>query len=163
VNEELTALAQRLREALTDLERLVDRAEQLRKKAVRTGDDDYWDGVALNLHGFYAGVENIFEDIAQVMDDSIPSGADWHRRLLNQMAEAMPDIRPSVIDEETGNCLVEYLGFRHVVRHIYTFNLRPARLQELVDGLRVCWQKVARDLNNFIDFLDRVAQSDTSE
>ncbi len=163
MNEELTALAERIREALADLERVVSRAEQLRDKAIRTGDDGYWDGVALNLHGFYSGVEGIFEDIAQVVDDDFPSGSDWHRRLLGQMTEEVPETRPGIITEETGNCLAEYLGFRHIVRNVYTFNLRPARLQELVVNLRACLQRFDRDLNIFINFLDRVARSDASQ
>jgi len=59
-----TALAARISESLAELERLVERAVQLSDKALRTGDDGYWDGVALNLHGFYTGVEQILADIA---------------------------------------------------------------------------------------------------
>ena len=156
-------LAERIRQALTDLERVVSRAEQLRDKAIRTGDDGYWDGVALNLHGFYAGIESIFEDIAQVVDDNIPSGPDWHRRLLSQMTEEAPETRPSVIAEETSNCLADYLGFRHIVRNVYTFNLRPTRLEELVVDLPACLELTTQDLNNFIAFLESVARSDDSQ
>jgi hypothetical protein len=60
---ESAALAGRISQWLLDLERLVGRAESLLDKAQGSGDDDYLDGVALNLHGFYAGVERVFEDI----------------------------------------------------------------------------------------------------
>ena len=96
MNNEYIGLAERMRESLEDLERAVHRAEELRDKALRTGDDGYWDGAALNLHGFYAGVEHILEDIAQVMEGGLPSGSEWHRRLLVQMTEVMPGTpRPS--------------------------------------------------------------------
>ena len=47
------ALAGRVRQSVTDLARVVDRAEELMRKARQSNDDGYLDGVALNLHGFY--------------------------------------------------------------------------------------------------------------
>jgi hypothetical protein len=58
----------------------------LAEKGHRTGDDDYWDGVALNLHGFYTGVEQIFENIARTIDGGLPSGAEWHTSLVHELA-----------------------------------------------------------------------------
>lgn len=49
-------------------------------------DDYYLDSVALNLHGFYSGLERVFEKVASTIDGSVPSAANWHRELLNQMA-----------------------------------------------------------------------------
>ncbi len=155
--KEYAALSGRIRQALLDLERVVQRAEELMAKAQRTGDDGYLDGVALNLHGFYTGVERIFEDIAHRTGEGVPTGHDWHRSLLLQMAAAIHQVRPPVIRPETRQCLDTYRGFRHVVRNIYTFNLRPERLQELVKELRGCYEAVARDLNAFAEFLDRLA------
>src|SRR3972149_3970986 len=83
---EYAALAGRIREALAELERVIGRAEELADKAGRTGDDGYWDGVALNLHGFYTGVERIFEDIARTLEKNLPDGEQWHIDLLAQMA-----------------------------------------------------------------------------
>jgi hypothetical protein len=53
------ALIGRTSRLLQDLEHVVKRSESLMDKAQRTGDDGYLDGVALNLHGFYAGVEKL--------------------------------------------------------------------------------------------------------
>ncbi len=55
------------------------------------------DGVALNLHGFYAGVERIFEEIAREIDGSLPAGPEWHRDLLLQMSAEVAGTRPPVI------------------------------------------------------------------
>lgn len=101
-------LAGRIREALSDLERVVRRAEDLLSKAQQRNDDGYLDGVALNLHGFYAGVERIFEDIARNLDEAVPAGPDWHRDLLLQMSAAIDGVRPAVISPETRFCLDEY-------------------------------------------------------
>lgn len=53
-----TALAGRLRTSLQDVKASVDRALLLSEKAHKSGDDGYWDGVALNLHGFYTHPKN---------------------------------------------------------------------------------------------------------
>jgi len=127
-------------------------------KAQRSGDDGYLDGVALNLYGFYTSVEQIFEDFARVLEKAVPVGSEWYRDLLLQMSAEITTIRPPVITQETRYCLDEYRGFRHVVRNVYTFNLRPARLQELTTRLRDCYMAVERDLNDFSEFLKHLSK-----
>jgi hypothetical protein len=129
----------------------------LAEKGRRSGDDDYWDGVALNLHGFYSGVEQVFEDIARTLDGGLPSGAEWHTSLLRQMTVEMTDLRPAVIQTGTRQCLDEYRGFRHIVRNVYAFNLRPSRLAELVMDAPGCCANLATDLLAFADFLEKTA------
>ena len=168
MNGEYAALAARLRASLSDIDRVVERAGTLSRRAQATGDDGFWDGVALNLHGFYAGVEQIFEDIARTLEGSLPPGSTWHQALLLQMSAEVPGVRPAVVSSATRQCLDEYRGFRHtpalasgasVVRNVYTFNLRPARLNELVGGLRACQTALSADLTTFAAFLDRMAQA----
>jgi len=160
VKTDYAALAGRTRQSLLDLDRVVSRVELLLEKSQRSGDNDYLDGVALNLHGFYAGVERIFEDIARTLEKTIPDGTEWHRDLLLQMSAGIGSIRAPVITQETRYCLEEYRGFRHVVRNVYTFNLRPARLQELTTRLRECYRDLERDLGEFGDFLEKLSEED---
>lgn len=150
------ALSGRIQQALVDLEQVVQRAEWLMTKATTTNEDGFWDGVALNLHGFYAGVEQIFEDIARTIDDHVPAGSNWHRDLLLQLAADLATVRPAVLRPETRRCLDEYRGFRHVVRHVYTFNLRPSRLHELTKELPACLADLTSDLQTFGQFLRQV-------
>ena len=163
MNGEYAALAARIRASLNDVQRVMRRAEALRDKAQSTGDDGYWDGVALNLHGFYAGIEQIFEDIARTMEAGIPPGPNWHQALVLQMSQAVAGVRPGVITDATRQCLEEYRSFRHVVRNVYTFNLRPARLQALVAGLQLCHEAIVADLSTFAELLDRLARADEPE
>ena len=158
MTSEYIALAGRIKRALLDLEGVVNRAEWLQSKAQTSGDDGFFDGVALNLHGFYSGVERIFEDIARTLERSIPMGVEWHQDLLLQMSAEISSIRPPVIAMDTRECLDEYRGFRHVVRNVYTFHLRPTRLQELTKQLRQCHQMVERDLSDFIAFLEKLSE-----
>ena len=152
------AIAARLRAELADLERVIARTEYLFDKSQRRQDDDYLDGVALNLHGFYAGVERMFEEIGVEIDGSLPTGAEWHRNLLLQMSAEIPNTRPAIIQQTTRDCLDDYRGFRHVVRNVYTFNLRPARLRDLVTDLGACYEAVREDVLVFCTYLEQLEE-----
>jgi hypothetical protein len=150
------ALSGRIKQSLFDIQRVVDRIENLMEKAKKTRDDGYLDGVALNLHGFYAGIEHIFEDVARTVDKSLPSGPVWHQDLILQMSADSGELRPAVIRAETRYCLDEYRGFRHIVRNVYTFHFKASRLEELVSGVRPCYQLVEKDLDSFNDVLLKI-------
>lgn len=51
------------------------------------------------------------------------------------------------------SCLDEYRGLRHVIRNLYSFNLNPLRLQELVAMLPACHSALVQDLEEFCIFL----------
>jgi len=156
MNPPYAALIGRIQQSLVDLERVVTRAELLLNKAKANNDDGYLDGVALNLHGFYTGVEVILEDVARNLEGTIPTGPNWHQELLLQMSAELGTIRPSVIRRETRYCLDEYRGFRHIVRNVYTFNLRSPRLQQLSEEVRTCYERVEQDLTSFVRFLEQL-------
>ena len=59
MSERLIRLVERIRSELVDLNRLVERAKEGLRRAQRSDDDLYLDSVALNLHGFYAGLERL--------------------------------------------------------------------------------------------------------
>ncbi len=127
------ALATLLQAELDDIAHSVERAEHLLEKAEQRNDDDYFDGIALNLHGFYSGTERVFQEIARTVDGYLPSGREWHPELLMQMSVAMEGVRPAVIQRNTRLCLDDYRSFRHVVRNLYTFNLRPITYHRTCD------------------------------
>lgn len=156
MSENLIELAGRIEQTLLDLERVVTRAEKQMQQALSTNDDAYIDAVAINLHGFYGGIERIFEDIAQTMMEALPDGPHWHQRLLLQVSAEIHGRRPQVITRETRYCLDEYRQFRHVVRNVYTFNFRASSVQGLVKDLRSCLDAVTRDLTTFIQFLQQL-------
>lgn len=156
MSSEYKALAGRLEQVLLDLERVVTRTETQMQQALTTNDDAYLDAVALNLHGFYAGVEHALEDIAQTMAETLPAGAHWHQNLLLQMSSNIAGIRPQVIAVQTRYCLDEYRQFRHIVRNVYTFNFRSPSIQGLVAGLRACLNAVTADFQQFAEFLHQL-------
>jgi hypothetical protein len=158
VNERLLKLAQRISDELGELERIIKRAQEGWRRTQQLSDDLYLDGVALNLHSFYGGLERLFELIATAVDGNLPQGANWHRVLLEQMAMEMPDVRPAVISEMTCEALDEYRGFRHIVRHVYTFEFDAAKMQRLVEGAPTVFARVRSELLAFANFLKQQAE-----
>ena len=47
--------------------------------------------------------------------------------------------RPALLRETTAKSLQEYLGFRHVVRNIYGFELNIDKLAKLIEGYEKVW------------------------
>ncbi|ETX04936.1 hypothetical protein [Candidatus Entotheonella palauensis] len=160
--ERYLVVAGRIRQEVVALERLVTRSERaITAMRQRSEDEDlYLDAAALNLHDFYAGLERIFHHIATAIDRSLPSGSEWHRDLLRQMQVVLSQVRPQVLSDETVRILDEFLRFRHVVRHIYTFEFEAERIEHLVQRLRPCFERVQDELLAFADFLDQLAQDD---
>lgn len=66
----------------------------------------YLDSVALNLHGFYAGLERLFELIVRRVDGALPDGETWHRDLLQRMTQDIVEIRPAVLSQDTALALL---------------------------------------------------------
>ena len=117
----LAGLPERIRNELPEIENTVKRAVEGLHRAKQSGDDHYLDGVALNLHGFYSGIERIFELIAVHVDETLPKGENWHQILLKQMAEELAGVRPAVISDPVLQNLDEYRGFLHIVRNVYSY------------------------------------------
>jgi len=68
VSDPLRQLAAQVRVELKDVQRVLRRIKEGWRRAHHSTDDYYLDGVALNLHGFYGGLERLFERIAVVVD-----------------------------------------------------------------------------------------------
>lgn len=158
--ERYAVVAGRIRQDLADLARIVNRVERGLQAAGEHGpeQDLFFDAVALNLHDFYSGLERIFERIASTVDRSLPDGRDWHRELVRQMSADVSELRPPVISTATAAAVDEYLRFRHVVRHVYAFELLPDRLEPLAQGLVAVFQMVRDELIAFAEFLEGLAR-----
>lgn len=153
MNRPSAILAARIRTELPELTTLVERAKKGWDKAKTLNDDFYLDGVALNLHGFYSGLEKLFEKIATTVDGSVPTAPNWHQELLSQMSMEIPEVRPAVITQELREMLEDYRGFRHVVRNVYTHQLNPEKLELLITKIEPVLEKLTAELNLFAKFL----------
>lgn len=159
MSDRLRQLAQRIRVELAEIALVVRRIETGWERVEHSHDDYYLDGVALNIHGFYSGLERLLELIAAYVDGTKPTGENWHQALLQQMAGEQPGLRPAVISETTFASLDEYRGFRHVVRNVYTFKFDPSKIQTLVANVSPLFLQTQTELLAFADFLDQQAPS----
>jgi len=149
-------LSERIRGELMEMDRIVQRALRSWPKAQKglRGQEAYIDSVALNLQAFYAGIERLFERIARQVDHTLPMGETWHRDLLKQMGKEIPGIRPAVIDNESIFDLDDFRRFRHLVQNIYTFNLVPEKMMNLIQKIPELWARLQAELFAFSEFLD---------
>lgn len=108
---------------------------------------------------FYMGVENIFRTISEELNGGVPRGDGWHKRLLTSMAVEQKGVRPAVISSTLCTGLAQFLGFRHVVRQAYGFQLDEMKMAALEKIFQRTWKKFSREIKAFCAFLDgRVAK-----
>lgn len=143
---------------LDDVRRAAEKASRAFERARHVGQDaDYYlDSTAINLHGFYNGIEGI----ARELDGGLLEGPNWHRELLSQMTLDLAGLRPAVLRRETAARLDEYLPFRHVVRNLYTWSFDASKLSGLVAGLPEVLTDLEADLTAFGEFLEAASHID---
>ncbi len=61
----------------------------------------------------------------------IDLAADWHKRLLDRMSDERQG-RLAELSASIASALQEFLGFRHVVRSVYGYELAPERIAQLL-------------------------------
>jgi hypothetical protein len=64
--------------------------------------------LAVLLHSFYDGLENIFARIARKIDGAIPTGKSWHQDLLAQMQRETANRKIIVVSAATAKDLQKY-------------------------------------------------------
>ncbi len=58
--------------------------------------------------------------------------------------------------------LDDYREFRHIIRNVYSFDLRTERVIELAHGLRQVYEMMGVDFAAFTQFLDTLSTADQS-
>ena len=104
-------------------------------------------GVAVLVHNFYNGVENILKQISRSQPSKLPEGPSWHSDLLASSRSG------KVISEHTAEKLKEYLGFRHLFSHGYAFNLEREILLPLAAELPETLRQFKKDIEKTIQRL----------
>ena len=107
------------------------------------------------LHSFYNGIENLFKRVAQGLDEGFPQGVAWHSQLIESMSRPTTT-RPAFVSPELSEILQEYMDFRHMFRHAYSFELRWTRMKHLVLGLENTMGRLEQEID---DFLNRLSGS----
>ena len=152
-------LTAEIEEALTVIDGLVREAEE----ALSIFDTRYPSpleirGAADLLHDFYTAVEDIFERIAEEVNGGIPHGEHSHRDLLKQMSLDVPGLRPPVLSVSLREQLGEYLRFRHLFRHAYSYQLEWERVKSLLKRVPEMVMELSGALRRFTDFLRQLGE-----
>ena len=103
---------------------------------------------------FYSGIEKIFNIIVEELNGGAPRGEGWHKRLLHTMSLETKGIRPAVISNRLYMDLLKFLGFRHVFRQAYGFQLDKVKLEELEKIFIKTWKKFSQEIIKFCNFID---------
>jgi len=98
-------------------------------------------GISILLSNFYNDAENILKQIFKKLSLELPSGQAWHQDLITM------SVNENIISKELADKIKEYMSFRHVVIHGYSFKLKPERLQELTDNIVSIFEKFKEEIN----------------
>ena len=102
------------------------------------------------LHSFYNGLESIFKLIYKSYNEKSLSSRMWHSELLTEMFKIQEN-GISLFNKPLLNDLKEYLGFRHVFRHSYGYEMDWNRLAPLFKKMSHVWENVKSCILNFIN------------
>ncbi len=111
------------------------------------------------LHNLYNAYEDLFQEISVCFENNIERSSGYHKNILMRMKISIPGIRPSILSDESFNLLSELLGFRHVFRHAYNYNLEPGKLQELRKKVNEGRENIERDISLFDHYLSELLQN----
>ncbi|MBI4327287.1 MAG: hypothetical protein HY674_18785 [Chloroflexi bacterium] len=101
-------------------------------------------GTASLLSSVYHGVENILKQSLLALGVVLPSGAAWHRDLLESACTH------GIITSELRDRLAPFMAFRHFFVHAYGFDLDPQRLQPLVRDIRPVYARFKRAVRRLV-------------
>ena len=110
--------------------------------------------IAYQLHNLYSAYEDMFKEISLTFENSIERNSGFHKNLLIRMKIPIPGIRPNVLSEESYLVLGELMGFRHLFRHAYNYNLTPDKMEILRKKILEKKTSIDSDINIFKQFLE---------
>lgn len=108
------------------------------------------------MHDYYCGLEKIFIHVARSFGESLPSGSQWHKELLEEMSLHISGVRTALISKKTMAKIDELRGFRHVFRNAYGFSIDPVKEQLLLANLADISASFKKDLKAFFKQMDNL-------
>ncbi|NJD03394.1 MAG: antitoxin [Ruminiclostridium sp.] len=109
------------------------------------------------LHNFYNACENIFLNIAKAFENNIDP-QEWHKSILKRMKLEIDGIRPRIISDILYRYLDEFRAFRHIFRHIYSYELDWEKEKIVADRFNETVLLFNKELGEYIIFLKNLLQ-----
>lgn len=135
---------------ITKIDVLVEKSSVLLEKCKITPPDFVeLHAIGAILHSYYNGLESVFKLIHKATDATPLASTMWHSELFYSMFDKT-DKRSAVLPQDLRVPLKEYLGFRHVFRHSYGYELEWERMNPLFFGMTENWRSVKECFQSFI-------------
>ena len=115
--------------------------------------------LAYQLHNLYSSYEDLFKEISLTFENNIDRNSGYHKNLLLRMKMAIPGIRPGILSEKSHSILGELMGFRHVFRHAYDYDLSSEKLNILREKVLLHYPGIKKDIKKFKEFLEEKFKS----
>ena len=143
-------IKEKIKFEISKIDTLIDKSSVLVQKCkLQEPDFIELNAAGSTLHSYYNGLENIFLLVSKNIDKKALSSQKWHRELLDSMF-CENEARNAVLDKNLYNQLFDYMSFRHVFRHSYSYALDWKRLQPLFSSMYENWNEVKFCLQKFI-------------
>lgn len=138
---------------LEQLHQLLSEGHDLIKNSIlmSPASTDRW-ALGAMLQAFYNGIENVSKLIAVYYKELPVKSERWHVDLLTLMTMASSK-RPAIVSPELFGVLRKYLAFRHIIRSIYTHELRWESMADLVFGSEETLCLFEKELRIFMEKL----------
>jgi hypothetical protein len=144
---------EQLRELLESHRTLLDKCRNVAPDRIELS------ALAAMLHSFYTGIENMFARVSLLLKGQKPRGESWHQTLIEIMTAGHPPVGV-VLSRELAGELKQYLTFRHMFRHAYTFRLRWPKMRPLVLGSERILNRLETEMNTFFNKLGTLGSTD---
>lgn len=158
---DLLVLAAELESHLARVEREAKSIEELQSAALpdrRT----LW-AIAGHLQALYMGCETVLSRALEKFEGLPSAGPDSQVRILQAAALDVPELRPSVVRQETAQALHPYRAFRHFFRHAYGVELAWDKMSRKVRDASSTFAQFAEDIRAFCAFLRSAAKTDSGD
>jgi hypothetical protein len=159
----LQRLADDLAVELSEYQQLKSEIANAQARVMHKPDSFELRAIGSILHDVYNGAEGICQHVAKEIDRRVPVGANWHRDLIEQMAQSFTKTRPAVIQVETAALLEKYRAFRHIFRNIYGPKLDWVQMKPLLDNAATTIDAFIADVEQFIAFLNLMTNDEGNE
>jgi len=110
--------------------------------------------LAYQLHNLYSSYEDLFKEISLTFENNIDRNSGFHKNLLLRMKMSIPGIRPGILSEKSHSVLGELMGFRHVFRHTYDYDLSSEKLSILREKILLLYPGIEEGIKKFKGFLE---------
>jgi hypothetical protein len=98
---------------------------------------------SLSLSALYNGIEKILLDVLKEEGQFIKNEESWHTLLLKLSVDT------EIISEKTFDELKGFLGFRHFIRHAYSFEINPLTINSILDNAYSLVELFIREVTNY--------------